>query len=236
MEKQTESERISIPVNSGSMPAFLCYPEGNEKVPGLIISHDIAGLSAHAEDVACRFAAQGYGVLVPDLFWSTGPPPDTSDREEMMAFRRSLKDEEILRSLDAALNYMREQEGIDRARIGIIGFCMGGYYAFLEAAHNPTLAAVVDFYGAPMSGLLEPARELRVPLMGLFGEEDQSIPVEQVRELQRILRETGLQSEIRIYPDAGHAFFNDASPMYREQAAEDAWPRVLQFLQRHMGG
>jgi carboxymethylenebutenolidase len=234
MEIQTESERITIAVDGGSMPGFLCYLAGDEKCAGLIIAHDIAGLSAHAEDVACRFAGQGYGVLVPDLFWNTGPPPDTSDREAMMEFRESLKDEDVLRSLDAALIYMREQEGVDRAHIGIIGFCMGGYYAFLEAVHNPTLAACVDFYGAPMSRLLGPAQELRVPLLGLFGEEDQSIPVEQVRELQGILRETGLQSDLRVYPNAGHAFFKDASPMYREHAAEDAWPRVLQFLQQHL--
>lgn len=233
---ELDREHITIDVDGGSMRAFLSHPAAEERYPALIVIHDIGGLAEHTEDVACRYAAQGYVTLAPDLFWHLGPLPEFTDRESFMRFRRSLDDRQLVDSMEAALAYLREQPGVNVARVGIMGFCMGGYYALLEATNNPSLAACVDFYGGGMDRIFDRVRELLVPLLGLFGEEDQSIPVEQVRELERVLQAAGVPFEIHIYPGAGHAFFNDTSQTYRKHAAEDAWTRSLSFLEKYLKG
>lgn len=239
-----ETSRLEIPVDGGSMPAFLCRPSSDGKLPAIIVIHEIFGPTEHIDDVTCRFAGQGYVALEPDLFWRMDSLPDFSDRASFMRFRMALDDRQLLASADAAVRWLREQPFVDGEHIGIVGFCMGGYYAFLEAAHNPSLAACVDFYGAPLT-FPEPseqhplapmmaAHRLRVPVLGLFGEEDPSIPVEQVRELEGILQETGVPFEVFIYPGAGHAFFNDTRETYRPGPATDAWTRTLAFFERNL--
>jgi carboxymethylenebutenolidase len=228
------------------MPAVLCPPVSGDSLPAIVVVHEIFGLVEHTEDLAGRFAREGYVALAPDLFWHLGSRPTLTDRESFMRFRMSLDDRQMVNSLDAAIAYLREQPFVDGSRIGIIGFCMGAYYAFLEAAHDSSLAACADFYGAPIISpeltkrrprtLLDAARDLRVPFLGMFGEDDQSIPVDQVRQLEAVLEENEVPHEIHIYPNAGHGFFNDTDDRYRRHAAEDAWPRTLDFFARYMKG
>lgn len=231
---EIETRRPTINVDGGSMAAFCCAPVTESILPAVIVIHEIFGLVPHTEDVACRFAREGYVALAPDLFWRVGAPSGLTDRAAMMRFRQSLDDREMLASLDAAVAYLRDQPFVDVSHIGIVGFCMGGYYAFLEAANNPTLAACADFYGAPMAPVLAAARNLRVPVIGLFGEDDQAIPLDQVRELETVLGDVNVAFEVHTYPGAGHAFFNDTSGTYREEPARDAWQQVLRFFAQHV--
>ena len=236
MEAPTEAQRVGIDREGGTMNGFLCLPAEEGRRPAVAVVHEIYGVTGHTEDLTCRFARQGYVTLAPDLFWRVGTPnpSDFTDRAAFLRFRQSLDDEEMLASLDAAVAYLRALPQVDVAHVGIVGFCMGGYYAFLEAAHNPSLAACVGFYGAPVPPLLQRVEEMRVPVLGLFGEEDQSIPVEQVHQLEAALRRVGTPVEVHLYPGAGHAFFNDTSPTYRRHAAEDAWPIVLTFFGNYL--
>lgn len=231
-----QGEHIAIDLEGGSMPAFLCRPSEGERFPGIIVIHEIFGLTPHIEDVARRLAGQGYLTLAPELFWKIGPPPDFSDRESFMRFRQSIDDQQMLSYMDAAVARLREETDADVAHVGIVGFCFGGYCSFLEAARNPSLAACVDFYGAPVQRLLGPAAEMRVPVLALFGAEDQSIPPDMVEELRHVLERTGTPFDIVVYPGAGHAFFNDTRPTYREDAARDAWPKMLAFFGEHLKG
>ncbi|HEX8917357.1 MAG TPA: dienelactone hydrolase family protein [Chloroflexota bacterium] len=225
---------IGIEVDGKIMDGFLARPAtGEEMHPAVIMIHDIKGVSDHARDVTNRFAQQGYVTLAPNLFWNVRVP-DFTDRSSMMRFRQTLDDEQMIRDIDAALAHLRDRPEVNVVHVGIVGFCMGGYFASLAALRNPSLAACVDFYGAPLTRLLESVGELRVPFLGLFGDQDQSIPLEQVEQLDAALDETRLPHEIRIYPGAGHAFFNDTSPSYNQTAAQDAWPRVLTFFAEHL--
>lgn len=238
-----QRERVGVDVDGGSMPGFLCAPASDEPFPGIVVIHEIFGLVPHTEDIACRLAAEGYVALAPQLFWQSGPPRNLTDRESFLRFREAIDDRQMLASLDAAVEHLRQLPSVDEQHIGIVGFCMGGSYSLLEAAHNPSLSACVDFYGTmtyrvtterrPQSPL-DAARDLRVPLLGLFGEEDQTIPLEQVRRLEDILKGNGVPCEIHVYPRAGHGFFNDTDSRYRQHAAEDAWPKVLQFFERYL--
>ncbi|HZB95505.1 MAG TPA: dienelactone hydrolase family protein [Herpetosiphonaceae bacterium] len=224
------------------MEAFVCRPSSGEPTPAVIIIHEIYGPHEHFDDVACRLASHGYVGFAPDLFWKLGTP-EFSDRASFMRFREKLDDPHLLASLDVCVAWLKEQSYVRADRIGMVGFCFGGTYALLETAHNRDIAACVDFYGGMPSiersekhprSPLDAARDIRQPFLGLFGEEDQSIPVQQVRELEGILKENGVPCEFHIYPEAGHAFFNDQRPSYVKPAAEDAWARMLEFYGRYL--
>jgi carboxymethylenebutenolidase len=231
----TAGEHVQIPVDDGEMRAFLATPPGDGPTPAIILVHDIMGLAPHPEGVAARFAEEGYATLVPDLFWKVGLPAEFTDRESFMRFRRSLNDDDMLRSLDAAVDFLAARSVVDGSRIGIIGYCMGGYYALLETAHNDAIRACADYYGGGDEAIVYDAgRGVRVPFLGLFGEEDQSIPVERVHELERIVRANEVDAEFYIYPGAGHAFFRDGGPQYVEDAAQDAWKRTVAFFERSL--
>jgi carboxymethylenebutenolidase len=239
------NSHLSIDVDGHAMDAFLSVPEMEAPRPAVAIIHDILGLSEHTEDVATRFAEHGYVAIAPNLFWSVGQIPDFTDRASFMRFRQSIDERLMYASMDATLDYLRDHPFLDKVHVGIVGFCWGGAQALLEAAHNPSLAACVDFYGGGMVrehtelqpiSPMEAAKELRVPFLGLFGEDDQSIPVEQVYQLEGILKQTGVPYEIEIYPHAGHAFFSDQQATYREHAATDAWKRVLAFYAKYLKG
>lgn len=237
-----QGERISLPVEDGSMDAFICRPLSADPAPAVIIIHEIYGSHEHFDDIACRLASHGYVGMAPDLFWKIGAP-DFPDRASFLRFRQEIDDPHLLASLDACLDYLQQQPFVRGDRIGTVGFCFGGAYALLESAHNPAIAACADFYGGmpdvehsakhPRTAL-EAARDIRQPFLGLFGEEDASIPVEKVHQLEGILRANGVPAEFHIYPEAGHAFFNDQRPTYVKPAAEDAWARLLDFFGRYL--
>lgn len=237
---EIDTPHATIAVDGGSMRALVCRPADEGTLPAVIVIHEIYGLSDHIEDVAGRLARQGFVTLAPDLFWQLGAPPDFSDRTSFMRFRASMDDRQFLSSLDAAVGYLQHQPFVDSDRIGITGFCMGGYYALLETAHNPAIKACADFYGGPLvlpqtsetrpRSPLDAAHDITVPFLGLFGGEDQGIPVEQVRQLESILRENGVPAEAHVYPGAEHAFHNDQAPRYNEDAAKDAWRRTVAFF------
>jgi carboxymethylenebutenolidase len=239
---ELQRAHVQIPVEGGAMDALICRPDAGDGLPAVLVVFDIFGLRLHYEDIACRLAGQGYVALVPDLFWNT-EVPDFTDRSSFMRFRQTMDDRLFLRDLDAADAYLRSQPFVDGEHVGIVGFCMGGYYSLQEAAHNPTFAACVDFYGAPLAGpvserapvtSLQAAERLQMPYLGLFGDEDQSIPLGQVRELEGLLQRRNIPFQIKVYPGAGHAFFNDTAPSYRKEAAEDAWKLMLAFFEQYL--
>ena len=124
--------------------------------------------------------------------------------------------------------------------VATVGFCLGGFESFLAGADMPELAAVVGFYGVltgerfGVDGPLERAGDIRTPVLGLFGGEDQAIPVEQVEQFDARLAEAGVEHEIHVYPGAPHSFFDRRYEEHAE-ACEDAWRRMLGFLERHTG-
>lgn len=238
-----QDQNVTIPVDGGEMRGFLCRDTEAQPGPAVIVVQEIFGVTPHIESVTRRVAEAGFAALAPDLFWKIGAPPDFSDRESFMAFRAKMDDREFLASLDATVTYLQSREFVSGG-LGIVGFCMGGYYALLEAAHNPAIIACVDYYGGPLSGphtetrprtAIEAARDLRAPFLGLFGEDDAGIPVEQVRELESAIRSAGVPCEIEIYPGAGHAFNNDTRETYRATAAADAWTKAMAHFERYLG-
>jgi carboxymethylenebutenolidase len=230
-------ERLEVSVGGGQMPLYVARPEGDERLPLIVVIHEIYGLTPHTEDVARRFAGAGFVAAAPHLFFQT-PIPDFSDRASFMAFRRAIHDDDMLRNIDAAIDTMRQKPYVDGGRIGIVGYCFGGYVSLLETAHNSSIKALADYYGGGNPDVvLEAASKVHVPVLGMFGAEDQGIPVDFVHRTEEAMKAAGAQTEFHIYPGAGHAFFNDTSPeRYNEGAAKDAWPKTVDFFTRVLKG
>ncbi len=210
--------------------------------PGLVLIPDVRGVSDHFISVAERFAQSGFTTLVVDLYSREGPPviQDVADALEWM---RKLPDRRVLDDIAAAGRHLAGLPDTS-PRTGITGFCMGGQYSLMSACAHDVFDACVSWYGMLRYGEktehkpaspLDMAANLTCPYLGLFGEQDELIPITDVEELRGILSGAGKDFEIRTYADAGHAFFNDSRPdAYRPAAAADAWPRAVAFLQRSL--
>jgi carboxymethylenebutenolidase len=227
-------------------------PRLGDRAPGLVLIHEVFGLDPHIEDVAQRFAREGFAVLAPDL-WSReglpGPAPSPQDpapkwsNEQVRAAVQSLPDRRVLGDLEGALAWLERRADADGSKLAAVGFCMGGNHAYQLGCASRRVKCVVDFYGrleyAELSAAkpiqpIELALNLSVPLLAFFGERDTSIPPEQVQRFRRLLDQAAKHAEIVTYPEAGHGFFNDARASFRESEAQDAWRRTLDFLREQL--
>jgi len=226
---------------------FLATPDTGAS-PGVVMIHDVWGLSAHTRDLATRLAGEGFAVLAIDLYRREAGPKI----EDPGAWMRALSDPQVLADLGAAARDLAAHPETN-GRVGVVGFCMGGMYALMACCADLGFAAGVPFYGllshahgilhAPVG--LDPVRkpreplamagELRCPLLAFFGEDDAFVPLDDVRALERALRHAPAESEIAIVAGAGHAFMNDTRPdAYRPEAAAAAWRRMVDFLRERL--
>jgi len=223
---------------------YLALPDGGGG--GVVIIHDVWGLSDHYRDIARRFAAEGFVALAVDAYARFG----NVSIQDPGAWMRDLADADVLSVVEAGVNHLRRHPAVAGRHVAVTGFCMGGMYALLAGASIRGVAAVAPFYGilSHAHGLLydpkgldprkkpreplEAARDIACPILAFFGAQDPYVPLEDVRELERRLR--GPSVEVHVYEGAGHAFMNDTrSEMYRPDAARDAWARVVAFLHEH---
>lgn len=224
---------------------YLAHPEETPR-PGVVVVPDVWGLSEHYRDIARRLAGEGFAALALDVYRRTGRP-ELSDVASAMRWMRELRDPTVLETVQEGIDVLAADAAAAGRKAGVIGFCMGGKYALLAACRCRGLSACAPFYGMlsepedrdperkPESAL-DAIGDLQCPLLGLYGDEDHLIPVEDVRELERRLEKVERPSEVKLYAGAGHAFFNDTrEAMYRPEVARDAWARLLPFLREHLG-
>ncbi len=233
------TEELGFTRNEQRINVYAAWVRRDERVPGIIIIHDVFGLGEHYRDIARRFAEEGFFALAIDLYSREGAP-HLPNAEAALQWMRHLPDQRVLADVDAAVRFLRTRPEVRARSIGITGFCMGGRYAFMAACAVPDIAACVSFYGPlrvaekPL-GALDLAADLSCPFLGLYGEQDPIIPRADIKELESILRRTEKTFKTKIYPEAGHAFFNDQRPeAYRPEVAQDAWQRTLRFLRTHL--
>lgn len=195
----------------------------------------------HIQNVCRQLAKQGYLAIAPELYFRQGVPHQYDDIPTLLSGLVSkVPDAQVLLDLDRATNWAVRQGG-DANRIGITGFCCGGRISWLYAAHNPQLKAAVAWYGK-FSGnktLTTPkhpvdiAGDLSAPMLGLYGAEDGSIPLDQVELMRQALRATNATAEIVVYPEAGYAFHADYRPSYHQASAQDGWQRMLAWFAQY---
>jgi carboxymethylenebutenolidase len=204
---------------------FLARPKGVGKTPAVIVIHEFWGLVDHIKDIARRFANEGYAALAVDLF----DGKSASKPEEAMKIRQEFSEEKILGDLKGAIAYLKTLDFINPKRISSIGFCMGGWLSLSLACHTKELAGAVVFYGR-IPAQIDLVRNLSCPILGNYGGADLGITDADINRLKDALIKYGKKFDIKVYPGAPHAFFNDTRESYRPDAAKDAWNRTLTFF------
>jgi carboxymethylenebutenolidase len=234
----------TVSVDSGGSPMGLydAAPDGEAR-GAVIVIQEAFGLTEHIEDVCQRFAAEGYRAVAPHLFHRSGDPViPYDDMRAVMPHLGRLSGEGLDADIDATLGYLAGL-GFPARSVGIVGFCMGGSVVVLAAAHH-ALGAAATFYGGGVTAgrfgmppLLDLAPELQTPWLGLFGDEDPSIPTDQVEALRAAVKQASVPTEVVRYPEANHAFHCDArGDTYHEASATDAWKRTLAWFDTHLAG
>ncbi len=226
------SETIQYPAADGvQISGALNFPEGDGQFPGIVVIHENRGLNDHTRDVARRFAAAGFVALAPDSLSRAGGTGSMASPDAARAAITALSPEVAQADLNAALTYLNQHPKVRKGHLASIGFCWGGARSFLLATQSDLLRAAVVFYGsAPPE---EQLAQVRCPVLGIYGETDERI-TSKVPEVARAMHSAGKQFEYKIYPGAGHAFFNDTGERYSATAAQDAWRQTLDYLKAHL--
>jgi carboxymethylenebutenolidase len=209
--------------------AFVAWPRGANAAPAVIVVHEWWGLNSQIRRVARQLAQQGYVAIVPDLYHGQ----TAADAEAAHVLMRGLEEGKTATDIDASIAWLKAQPRTRDARVGVMGFCMGGSIAQQTGMRSGAVSAVVMFYGSPVA---EPTRiaALRAPLMGHFGGTDRGIPAERVAAFEKALADAGKDAQIFVYPGAGHAFMNDERDSFHPDASRQAWARSLDFLQKQL--
>jgi carboxymethylenebutenolidase len=230
---------VRVPVRDGVMQAYCAKPANGKDLPVVLLVHEIWSVHEHFKDVARRLAKLGYLAITPDLYQRQGNVSGLPI-EEIRKVVATVPDEQVMSDLDATAKWAAANGG-DAKRMAVTGFCWGGRITWLYCAHSADLKAGVAWYGPvvkPATELqprhpIDVAKELRCPVLGLYGGEDAGIPNETVQQMQRALEEAGSPSRIVLYPGMPHAFYADYRPSYRKDAADDGWKRMLEWFRRH---
>lgn len=231
---------IKVPTADGAMPAYRAQPAGVANPPVILVVHEIFGVHEYIKDTCRRLAKLGYLAIAPELYARYGDPSQLKNVQDALALAAKAPDAVVMSDLDACVAWAKADGG-DVGRLGITGFCRGGRTVWLYAAHQPALKAGVAWYGqidgAPNANMprypMDVAGELKAPVLGFYGGQDQGIPVADVEAMREAIAKAGGKSQIHFYPDAPHAFHADYRPTYRKEAAEDAWKRMQEWFKSH---
>jgi carboxymethylenebutenolidase len=217
---------VSYKSGEDAVSGIVYTPFGKGPFPALIVIHEYWGLNDWVKQQAEKFADLGYVALAVDLY--RGKVADNADlAHELM---RGLPEDRAKRDLRAAFDFLASQSSVKKNRIGAIGWCMGGGYALDAALAEPELAATVINYGHLATETAE-LKKINGPILGLVGEQDRGITPDDVKKFQHSMEQLGKTIEVKIYPDAGHAFENPSNKQgYRPEDTADAWHRTVDFL------
>ena len=214
-------QRVEFPSN-----AHTCQGYFAGKGPAVVVIQEYWGLVPHIQDVVERFAAEGFAAIAPDLYHGkTAKSPDEAGRMLM-----ELDADRAEREIAGAGEWLLEQPACTSKNYGVVGFCMGGALAQYTATKEANVGAAVSFYGGFRKIAMD-WNNLRAPLLLIYGENDKGVSPEQGRQLEQQLKKMGKNVELVLYPNAGHAFFNDTrKEVHKPDAAADAWRRTVDLF------
>jgi carboxymethylenebutenolidase len=228
----------STTLDGSEMKLYVATPDGRGPFPAVVVIQHRDGVDGFVEEMTRRLAGRGYLGAAPDLYHRDSP-----DCKEDGATRMTrLRDANVIKDVNAAVDFVKAHRSVRADKIGIVGFCMGGRVVYLMAAANPDLKAAVAYYpGSTFSpwgegpSPFDRTKEIHCPLLGQFGGEDRNPSPEDVRKLDAELTKYHKVHEFHSYPNAGHAFMNLHGAAYRPHADQASWPRTLDFFQKHLG-
>src|SRR6516165_9032947 len=230
--------KVAVP--GGEMPVYFAKPANAQNPPVILVAMEIFGLHEYIKDVTRRLAKLGAFAVAPDYYFRKGDLTKISDIQGLFPLVNAKTDNELFADLDASVAWAKSQGG-DTARLGIMGYCRGGRTVWRYSTHNGDLKAGVAFYGSladphteamPVNAI-DSAAQVKEPVLGLYGAEDQGIPVDQVNQMKAALQAAGKTAVFKIYPGAPHGFHADYRPSYRKEAAEDGWKQMTDWFKKY---
>ncbi len=243
MSEAMRAETVQIEGHGGdAVEAYLAQPLDGPPTGGVVVIHHMPGYDAGTKEITRKFASRGYLAICPNLYFREAPGATPDDAAATARAAGGVPDARLVGDVGGAAQHLRSLPS-SNGKVGTIGYCSGGRQSFL-AACSLDLDAAVDCYGAfvvapPPEGaplnvtpIVHLAKDLRCPLLGLFGAEDKYPSPEEVAELEKALSEAGKEFEFRVFAGAGHAFFSVDRPAYRPEAAVEGWQAVWDFFGR----
>jgi len=236
-----ETGTAAIKVTDGEMPGYFARPAGAKNPPVILVAMEVFGLHEYIKDVTRRLAKLGAFAVAPDYYYRAGVDlTKITEIPKLMPIVNAKPDSELLSDLDATVSWAKSQGG-DINRLGMIGFCRGGRSVWEYAAHSSQLKAGVAFYGSlidPPNPLwpkspMQLAGDMKAPVLGLYGADDQGIPPAQVEQMKAALAAAGKTAEFHIFPGAPHGFHADYRPSYRKEQAEQAWSEMQAWFRKY---
>lgn len=219
----------SSPKGGGTIKGLLCMPKGNtKKLGGVVVVHENRGLNPHIEDVARRAALAGFVSFAPDALSPLGGYPGNDDDGRLLQAKRNR--DEMLEDFIAAADFLKSNEFCN-GKVGVVGFCFGGWIANMMAARVPGLNAAVPFYGGQAPAAEVPA--IQAPLQLHYAELDTRVN-EGWQAYEKALKENNKSYNVYFYPDTNHGFHNDTTPRFDKEAAALAWGRVVEFFREKL--
>ena len=244
--KNNNTQEVPIRLHNSSISyydnatGYLVYPElanntqqQQELMPAVIIIHEWWGLNEHIKNQADILAKEGYVVLAVDLYG--GEVATDFNRAMELASSVRSNSATAVDNLQSAVNYIKSLEMVDGSRIASLGWCFGGDWSLqlaLNSSENP-LAATVIYYGRPVTDTAS-LSSIDWPILGIFGDQDQAISVESVKQFTSALNASGITNEIYLYESVGHAFANPSGDNYAPKETADAWQKTMAFLRQYL--
>jgi carboxymethylenebutenolidase len=223
------AQKVQFPIGSGQMAGYLAQPKNSVKMPAILVVHENRGLNAHIEDVARRFALEGFLTLAPDALSAMGGSP--VEAEKAIEMIKTLNMDDTIKNFAAAAAYLKTHPQ-STGKVGVVGFCWGGAVANMLAVQSADIIAAVPYYGKqpPTEEVVKIKAALLLHYAGLDERINQGIPA-----LKEALVKNGVEHELFMYEGAEHAFNNDTNAArYNKQAADLAWQRTIEFLTRKL--
>ncbi|HZV94651.1 MAG TPA: dienelactone hydrolase family protein [Candidatus Nitrosocosmicus sp.] len=233
---------VTLTVGGVAIPAYEARPEAPGRYPVVVTISGFTGNSEQHKDVVRRLALAGHYAISPELYRREGGMQG-KDFAEMGKIAGSVTRAQYLGDIRAAADFARQQSWARADRLGVTGFCGGGALTLHTAAEYPGVSAAAPWYGhvkrtyrdAPGIDAFSLIDRITMPVLGLYGDADQGIPSEDVRRFEAELRKRNPNVEFILYPGAPHAFFSDDRPqVYKKEASEDAWTRLIAFFGKHL--
>jgi carboxymethylenebutenolidase len=231
-------ERVVLEAPDGNrLLAFSTTPE-EPSGKGVVVLPDVRGLYRFYEELALRFAEHGFSAVAIDYFGRTAGTGERGEDFDFMAHVDQTTPEGVQQDVVAGLHHLRSPAGGSCRSVFTLGFCFGGSQSWLFAAADHSIAGAIGFYGRPVVGRdgspgpAARASDIASPILALMGGDDPSIPEADVEEFRQALASAGVEHEIVVYPGAPHSFFDRKQEEFVAES-EDAWRRVLAFLERY---
>ncbi len=238
MDITTSTIQLSTP--DGKMEVYEARPKDGGARPAIVVLMEAFGLNNHIKDVTERVAREGYVAIAPDLYHRE---PERiipyKELQKAIGVMNRLQDPKVMEDVGAVISHLKSQSYVKSGSLGVTGFCMGGRFTYLTAAHhNKDIRAAVAFYGGgiPMGNPspLDRTGEINCPVTLFFGAKDQLIPQEHVEKIVKALTDKKKNFSHKVYPDAGHGFFCNERESYHAESAKDAWEKFKSFFAQHL--